>query len=170
MYEDTSRYRTLSNGAIYDMEVKRIVANPGGGTAAITSETASAMQARRLELKRERVAAGANAAVQDGGRFDGRDLDFVEAIAEIQAVKALNPDDPKSTDAARFIFQEAGLSEKTAQAQAQDALPEAVRLLAGFAAALREADGRQVVEGQVVPDADGTAQAGGRGVGEDDGG
>ena len=110
------RLRTLKNGAVYDMQTKRIVASPGGGTTAITKETTGAMQARRQELKRERIIAGANAAVADGGKFDGRDLDFVEAIAEVQAIKALNPDDPKSTDAARFLLQEAGIAEARGQA------------------------------------------------------
>lgn len=49
-YRDPERYRLLPNGAIYDMQIKRIVANPGGGTFAITPETSAAMHQRRREL------------------------------------------------------------------------------------------------------------------------
>lgn len=140
--ETKERYKTLSNGAVYDMERKRIVSNPGGGTYAITPENSSAYHARRAELKREAIARGANAVVAEGGKFDGSDLDFVEAIAEAQAIKALNPDDPKSTDAARFLLQEAGLSEKQAQTPVSDALDSLsglVRELAALAASLPDA-------------------------------
>src|SRR3972149_1667713 len=37
---DGERYRQLKNGAIYDMDAKRIAANPGGGTGAITQANA----------------------------------------------------------------------------------------------------------------------------------
>ena len=77
---------------------------------------------------------GANAVVAEGGKFDGTDLDFVEAIAEAQAIKALNPDDPKSTDAARFLLTEAGIAEarQAQQAQPIDAMTDLVRELARF--------------------------------------
>src|SRR5688572_17213268 len=47
--------KTLANGAIYDMDKKRIVSNPNGGTTAITSSNARAMQARKYELAQEKI-------------------------------------------------------------------------------------------------------------------
>lgn len=112
MEQEQAKTKTLPNGAIYDMEKHRIVSNPGGGRGAFTPETARQAQARRLELKRAAVVAGANAAVERGDYHEAfGDLAFVSAIAEVQANKALTPDDPKSTDAARFVFQEAGVAE-----------------------------------------------------------
>jgi len=56
------QYKTLSNGAIYDLEAKRIVANPGGGSKAITQANASAYhQARREKMRQAASAAIARA-------------------------------------------------------------------------------------------------------------
>lgn len=56
------QYKTLSNGAVYDLEAKRIVANPGGGTKAITQANASAYhQARREKMRQAAAAAIARA-------------------------------------------------------------------------------------------------------------
>ena len=46
------RTKTLKNGAVYDLDKKQIVANPGGGTAAITQATASALAKLRWEKYR----------------------------------------------------------------------------------------------------------------------
>lgn len=52
--------KVLANGAIYDMEKGRIVANPGGGSHAITSATARGMlqkrQAKQAARLREQIA------------------------------------------------------------------------------------------------------------------
>ena len=112
MEQEQVKTKILPNGAVYDLEKHRIIANPGGGRGAFTPESARQAQARRLELKRAAVVAGANAAVERGEYHEQfGDLAFVSAIAEVQADKALTPDDPKSTDAARFVFQEAGVAE-----------------------------------------------------------
>lgn len=109
---DEPKTKTLKNGAVYDMEKHRITSNPGGGLAAFTSESAKAAQARRQELKRAAVVAGANAAVERNDYKEAYgDLAYVAAIAEVQTNKALTADDPKSTDAARFVFQESGVAE-----------------------------------------------------------
>jgi hypothetical protein len=102
--------RVLSNGAVYDLDAKRIVANPGGGKYAITSETASEYHAMRQERKREAVARGAMAAVTDRfpERLGNTDLDYIEAIAQQVTYKALDKRDPKQVDAARFVFSETG--------------------------------------------------------------
>ena len=121
--ESTSHLRTLSNGAVYDMVKKRIVANPGGGTHAITSERASEFAQLRQDQKRQALMRAANAVAAQGGSVDGHqmagDMAYVEAIGEAMAMKALTVNDPKAVDAARFIFAETGISEKAAQAEAQ---------------------------------------------------
>lgn len=54
--EDTQTVNTktkvLKNGAVYDLDKKQIVANPGGGTAAITHANASALAQKRWEKYR----------------------------------------------------------------------------------------------------------------------
>ena len=98
--------KVLANGAVYDLDKKKIVSG-----AVLTSDKAREMVRARVERKRERIIAGANAALGKSQDWVApQDLDFVEAIAEVAAMKALNPDDPKSIDAARFLLQEAGLS------------------------------------------------------------
>ncbi len=92
-------------------------------------------------MKRAAIARGANAVVAEGGKFDGTDLDFVEAIAEAQAIKALNPDDPKSTDAARFLLQEAGLSDKQAQPTQEANTADIIAALAQFAGQIMRENG-----------------------------
>jgi hypothetical protein len=43
------RTKTLKNGAVYNLDDKRIVANPGGGSTAITQANASALAKKRWE-------------------------------------------------------------------------------------------------------------------------
>lgn len=116
--------KVLKNGAIYDTDKKRIVAvkpELAEKNTQITSENARALQARRQEIARERVIAGANAAVAAhpdfGAVFDGADLDFVEAGAQAVMSKALDRLDPKQVDAWRAVLQEAGISAKQPQTQ-----------------------------------------------------
>jgi hypothetical protein len=121
-----TRYRVLKNGAVYDNEVKHIVGNSKELAVVdtqITPATAGAMLARKQELKRERIQAGANAVVAgmgsvlDGQVFKGEGLDWVQAIAEQVAIKAHDPDNPKQVDAARFLLQEAGIAEQKQAAE-----------------------------------------------------
>ena len=169
--------KILKNGAIYDTEKKRIVAlkpELAEKSTQITRETASEFHAKRQEAKRAAIARGANAVVAEGGKFDGTDLDFVEAIAEAQAIKALNPDDPKSTDAARFLLQEAGLSDKQQQEQRQDDMMAVIMRLADLAGQALAFDNSSysnradVIDGETVDS--GAGAAGGGGDGESDGG
>jgi hypothetical protein len=114
--DNPDRYKTLANGAVYDLTIGRIVANPGGGTAAITGQNSSAYHARRQQLKRETIAQAANDAVENGTyTAKYKDLAFVAAIAATAMQKATTPDDPKAIDAARFLLQEAGLAEAKQQ-------------------------------------------------------
>ena len=114
--ESTSHLITLANGAIYDKSRHRIVANPGGGTKAFTSESAGAAVELRMTQKREALTRAANAVAMQGGGVDGRelhgDMAFVEAIGEAMTMKALTVNDPKAVDAARFLFSEIGISEQ----------------------------------------------------------
>lgn len=54
--------KVLSNGAVYDLDAKRIVSNPGGGSAGITSQVQASAMAR---LRWERAQ---KAAIQGVGR------------------------------------------------------------------------------------------------------
>lgn len=142
--ETKPRTKVLKNGAIYDMDKGRIVAMKpeiAQVNTQITQANSGELQARRHELKRAAIARGANAVVAEGGKFDGTDLDFVEAIAEAQAIKALNPDDPKSTDAARFLLQEAGLSDKQAQPTQEANTADIIAALAQFAGQIMRENG-----------------------------
>lgn len=127
------RTKVLRNGAIYDMDKKRIVAvkpELAETNTQITSDNAGAMQARRHEIKRQRLIDGANRIAAEGGDYDGTDYDFIEAIGEAQMRIALNVDSVKSTDAARFLVTEAGLSDKQ---QAQTPAETASDILAAIA-------------------------------------
>jgi hypothetical protein len=133
--ESTKHLRTLANGAVYDMNIKRIVANPGGGTTAITPANATVLQARGVELKRDALKRAANRVADQGGSVDGSilhgDTAYIEAIGEAMTMKALSVNDPKAVDAARFIFTETGVSEKQAveQHSASDPIAQALASL-----------------------------------------
>jgi len=58
---------TLRNGAIYDMTIKRIVSNPGGGSTAITQAQASVMARSRWDAKRAAFERGIAAAIAETG-------------------------------------------------------------------------------------------------------
>jgi hypothetical protein len=110
---DIPNTKVLANGAVYDMGKKRIVAmKPELATknTQITHANASAYQARIQANKRERIVAGANAAVAGKGSYDGVGDDWIEAIAEQVTLKALDRLDPQQVNAARFVFNEAGIS------------------------------------------------------------
>jgi hypothetical protein len=137
---ETRGTRVLANGAVYDLDKHRIVSNPGGGRSAITSETASQMQAIARERKRQAMATAANAAVlRDDWRVSYGDLAYAAAIADTAMIKATTPDDPKAIDAARFLLQETALSEPRTQEQAQAQVPAAIHALAELLRAVTDA-------------------------------
>lgn len=121
--EKQSHLRVLANGAVYDMNKKRIV-NSKNVTTKITSENAVALQSRQQEMKREALTRAANAVAEQGGTVDGRefagDMAFIEAIGEAMTMKALTVNDPKAVEAARFIFRETGISERDETSTAKD--------------------------------------------------
>jgi hypothetical protein len=168
------RHIVYSNGAVYDKQIHRIVFHrPDLATqnTQITSENASALQARRLEIKRERAREGANRALlalrrkkwdedtkrwlDDGAEWeDPKDMDYVEAIMEAQAGQALMVGDASSTKAAEFVMAHTGMAEKQQQEQAQQTVthtldPDVVSLLQQIA----QAQGVPVL-GSVVVDAE----------------
>ena len=140
-------YRVYKNGAIFDKDKGRIVAlrpELAVKNTQITPEKSSDYLARRLEKKRARIEAGAMAAVAQRlpDTFTGDDGDWIEAVAQQVASKALDPLDPKQVDAARFLLQEAGLSEARQQqaTPAQD-IGDVLREMAAFARELRQMQG-----------------------------
>jgi hypothetical protein len=118
MAEETQaepRLKTLKNGAVYDLDQGRIV-SAANVTTKITPERSVELLSRRQELKRQRILAGAARTLERGEWDKATDLDVAEAIGEAVMMKALNPDNAKQVDAARFILTESGLSEAQQQA------------------------------------------------------
>lgn len=142
--EKQGHLRVLSNGAVYDTRIGRIV-NSKNVTTKITSENAVAMQSQRVEMKRQALARAANAVAAQGGGVDGREMQgdwaFVEAIGEAMTMKALTVNDPKAVDAARFLFQETGIAEVRASPgeAVTDALDHVHGIVHEIADALRDA-------------------------------
>lgn len=137
--ETKPRTKVLKNGAIYDLERKRIVSG-----AALTSADAAQMATRKQERKRERLEAGALAAVRDKfpDKFTGEGDDWIEAIGEQIAYKALDKLDPKQVDAARFLLQETGISEaKQAQPTQEANTADIIAALAQFAGQIMRENG-----------------------------
>jgi hypothetical protein len=102
------------NGMEKDATTGKLMRPP---TAALirTTEQANDYLRRRQELKRERILAGAAKTLERGDWEKATDLDVVEAISEAVMMKALNPDNAKQVDAARFILTESGLAEAQQQ-------------------------------------------------------
>lgn len=110
--------KLLPNGAVYDLDRGRIVANPGGGKHAITSENAHAMHARRLERKHKLI----NAALADGVQSNTLRSKYGEAawlaeVAQVQQAISTTPDAPGATRAAEFLMRHSGLDELPASAR-----------------------------------------------------
>ena len=166
--EKDSKLKVLSNGAVYDNSKKRIVGSlPGGPTTKITQSNAVAYAARRAELRSQVIAQAANEAVEnDTYRANYGDMAFVAAIAQAQYIKATTPDDPKSTAAANFLLEQAGISAKQAQSTSSATSDDSLRgVLADLAAIARAVNGDadakcsylkhgSVVDGSVMDDDD----------------
>jgi len=106
------RYRTLKNGAIYDLEAGRIAANPPGGTTtAITQANAAAMATSRWDKVYK--------AARHGMRTASGSPSSLRALSNmVEAQYKLAVDTEKgraSTEAARYVAQQAGYmpSERT---------------------------------------------------------
>jgi hypothetical protein len=129
-----TRYKVLSNGAVYDLQEKRIVKG-----AAMSSDDAAALVAKRIEKRRQVIKEAANGGVLRKDYIEKYgDLAFVAAITETQMIKATTPDDPKSTEAARWIMRESGESEELSKGGGAVELSEMRGLLRDIAMAARE--------------------------------
>jgi hypothetical protein len=95
------------------MDTHRIVAGGNVTTAIRTQSHALELNARRMELKRERLAAGANRIAAEGGQWDGTGQDYVEAIGEALMQTALNVDSSRQVAASETLLRETGLGERT---------------------------------------------------------
>lgn len=101
--------RLLKNGAVYDHNTGRIVANnPALNPHVITKENTQ----RYHQMRRERYFEAAQRGVISGSGADRRDIDSaVEAIYHVQTKIATNEMAGRSsTEAARFVVSTAGLA------------------------------------------------------------
>ena len=107
---DGERYRELKNGAIYDLSIGRIVANPGGGTTAITQANSSEMR----EVWRAQRIARAQEAITDHGKGDlGAG---VKELTVAQVNLAADPDRGRaSTEAYKTVLTAAGMWDRPGQ-------------------------------------------------------
>ena len=105
--------RVLKNGAVYDMGAKRIVANPGGGSAAITQADASALNKLRWDKYREAAADAVTRATSATTPFAGWGV-----IVERQTELAQDTEKGRSsTEAARFVGAAVGILGAEARAE-----------------------------------------------------
>lgn len=127
--EKPTRYKTLSNGAVYDLEEKRIVSG-----AIITSDRARELVNIREQKRREIAREAANAAVQRGDftAKHGEMAFFAEIVSAAQS-KATNIDDPKMIEAARFVLAATGESVDGQQNDSNGSLSEARGLVRDLA-------------------------------------
>ena len=158
-YDDPTRYRVLSNGAIFDNDIKRIVANPGGGTKAITkansSELRSLWKAQKARAKLRGMVRGVLDA--DGKQIDVSDIDDELIMQANSAAEALTAHMVRTFLASNNLR---GMGETYTKLMeldenAQDSGPAqaAASAVADLAAAIRaiaERGDRQAVDGTVI--------------------
>jgi hypothetical protein len=115
--EQGETINVYESGAQYNVTRGRLVGAPP--STQFTKETAVLAVEKRAELKREAVARGAAKVLERSGEWEApNDMDVVEALSEAVMLKALNPDNPKQVDAARFIMQESGMAENQTSSNA----------------------------------------------------
>ena len=104
LVQTAPRTKVLKNGAVYDLDAGRIVANPGGGTSAITQATASDMHALRAEKYQRAAVKGLSRVPGADKRAVGTPLAAWSYIVGKQAELATMIDKGRSsTEAARFV-------------------------------------------------------------------
>jgi hypothetical protein len=133
--EDTqttqSRLKTLKNGAVYSLDEKRIVANPGGGTAAITQANASAMARARWEKYRR------------------------AAVREIvDEAKSINPAVMTSADAYGMLMANHYNKLMDSQKPAIDQVEKLGKMLTGMDVEISQRENTHVAPGSIVADPD----------------
>lgn len=159
-YEDTTRYRRLHNGPIYDMQVHHIVANPGGGLDKISpTHNPKAIYAERVLAAK----IAAQEAVEELAKASQSKKTFAAGWREIvkaQAGLALDVDRGRaSTDAARFVGQATGfLGDSRRDDDTTNAAVGAVATLAGVLSQYMSANiagsqsSRVIIDGDIVED------------------
>ena len=158
-YSDPVRYRVLSNGAIFDNEIKRIVAIPGGGTKAITKATSSELRSLWKAQKARAKLRGMVRGVKDanGEPIDVSDIDDELILQANSAAEALTAHMVRTFLTSNNLR---GMGETYAKLMeldenAQDSGPAqaAASAVADLAAAIRaiaERQDRQAVDGTVI--------------------
>lgn len=115
--------RRYPDGSIRDTNGHFLERPPKLDDHLITSANASDYVRRRQELRAQAIAGAAQAAVErEDYRLQYGDMAWVAAIGEAQYIKATTPDDPKSTAAANFLFEQAGISAKQAPSVTGDSV------------------------------------------------
>jgi hypothetical protein len=117
--DNTPRTKVLANGAIYDMDAKRIVAlkpELAVKNTQITASRASEMLANRIEAKRNTIARAAQDAVQSSRLVKAHgSAAWLAEIAQAQMSIATTPDaGVAATKAADWLVNNAGLGERQA--------------------------------------------------------
>jgi hypothetical protein len=152
--KDGETINVYESGVHYNVSKGRLI--KAAPDAKFTPETSRKAKERLAELKREALLRGAAEALEKTGEWNApNNLDVVEAIGEAVMRKALNSDNPKQVDAARFILQEAGMSETQTKSsedgQQIGAVGDALSQILGF---LRDAMATNDQQRDVI---DGTA-------------
>ncbi len=145
---ESDRYQVLSNGAVYDHAVKKIVKG-----AALTSVDASAIRQKRTDKRRAAVVSAANENAKAGKyRETFGDLAFFAAMAESAMTKATNPSDPKAIEAANWLAKYTGESEDGDSAGGDSAIGELRGLISEIAELARAVNegSRRLGSGSVV--------------------
>lgn len=154
--KDGETINVYESGAHYNVTRKHLVKAPE--SAMITHEKSREFKKVLADKKREALVKGAARVLERSGEWETPNaLDMVEAIGEAVMLKALNPENPKQVDAARFMMQEAGLAETQTKASedAQQFASEVGGALAQILGILRDAiQPGDVAPGNVI---DGTA-------------
>ena len=102
---DGVRYKQLKNGAIYGMEEGRIVANPGGGTGAITQANSNEMRQRWTEKKLAAQLAASEGIARTAGKAD---LEAWGDLAGKMWQRGMDTDDSRGVEAVRMLGQMTG--------------------------------------------------------------
>jgi hypothetical protein len=97
---DEAKTKVLSNGAVYDLETKRIVKG-----AVISSDRAVELVGIREQKRRDLARQMANGAVERGD-FHAKygDDAYMAAIIDTAMIKATTPEDPKAIESGRFVL------------------------------------------------------------------
>jgi hypothetical protein len=148
--KDGETINVYESGAHYNVTRKHLVKAPEH--ALITAEKSAKWKEEIVEKKREAMVRGAAKALekaQPGEWTVPNALDVVEALAEAATLKALNPDNPKQIDAARFIMQETGMAESQTKTNGDPQQFAPIGdAIAELAAILREihGSGREIID------------------------